>query len=81
MGPCLRIKVRKERQVASVFRLQDRIAGMAQYGASLDRIEREVIDPSDLSSDQKAALWLYARSFVEGREQRAEATRRLMTAR
>jgi hypothetical protein len=53
---------------------------MMQGDASLDRVETEVIEPSDLNSDQKAALWLYAWSFVEGREQRAQAARFLAAA-
>jgi hypothetical protein len=59
--------------VASVSRLQVRIASMMQSGVSLDRVENEVIDPAELSSDRKAALWLYAWSFIDGREQRATA--------
>jgi len=42
-------------------------------------VESEVIDPCELSSDQKAALWLYAWSFMERREQRDQATRYLLT--
>ena len=61
----------------SLFRLQERVAGLMQGGASLDHVEMEVIESSDLDSDQKAALWLYAWSFVEGQEQRAQAARYL----
>ena len=53
---------------------------MMQCGAPLDRVESEVIDPCELSADQKAALWLYAWSFIEGEEQRDSATRYLMSA-
>jgi hypothetical protein len=53
---------------------------MMEGGASLDRVEMEVIEPSELKSDQKAALWLYAWSFVDGSEQRAQATRYLVAA-
>jgi hypothetical protein len=65
-------------QVAGVARLQERIAGMMLGGASLDRVEMEVIDESELKEDQKAALWLYAWSFMEGQEQRAQAKRYLV---
>lgn len=51
---------------------------MMRCGAPLDQVESEVIDPSELSSDQKAALWLYAWSFMEGKEQRDQATRYLL---
>jgi hypothetical protein len=64
--------------VAGVVRLQERIAGMMIGGASLDRVEMEIIDDSQLKDDQKAALWLYAWSFMEGQEQRAQATRYLV---
>jgi hypothetical protein len=47
-------------------------------GASLDRVEGEVIDDSGLNSNQKAALWLYAWSFMDGTTQRAEATHYLL---
>ena len=40
-------------------------------GATLEHVERELID---LSEDRKAALWLYAFSFVRGEDQRAQAT-------
>ena len=65
--------------VAGTLRLQERIAVMMQGGASLDRVEAEVLNGSDLSSDQKAALWLYAMSFVKGTEHRAQDTHHLMT--
>jgi hypothetical protein len=67
----------KGEQVAGVVRLQERIAALASCGAPLDRIEEEVIEPSDLGSDQKAALWLYAWSCMEGREQREQPARHL----
>jgi hypothetical protein len=59
--------------VASVVRLQERIATMMQAGASLDRVESEVIDRSGLNADRKAALWLYAWSFMDAAEQRRTA--------
>ena len=64
--------------MASLSSLQERVATMTHDGASLDRIETEVIEPSGLDPEQKAALWLYAWSFLEGREQRAEAGRYLV---
>jgi hypothetical protein len=64
----------------SLPRLQERVATMMVGGESLDRVETEVIEHSELHSDQKAALWLYAWSFLEGREQRALAGRHLAAA-
>jgi hypothetical protein len=65
--------------VAGTLRLQERIAVMMQGGASLDRVEAEVINGSDLNPGQKAALLLYALSFVKGTEQRAQDTHYLRT--
>jgi hypothetical protein len=59
--------------VASTYRLQEQITGMMLGGATLDRIEIEVIDPSDLAPDRKAALWLWALSYVTGTDQRSQA--------
>ncbi len=67
--------------MASLLRLQDRIAAMMRDGAPLEQVENEVIDPCELSSDQKAALWLYAWSFMERGEQRDHATRYLQHVR
>jgi hypothetical protein len=64
----------------SLLRLQERVATMMVGGESLDRVETKVIEPSELDFDQKAALWLYAWSFLEGREQRALAARHLAAA-
>lgn len=44
-------------------------------GQSLDRVEEEVIDHSEFNDHQKAALWLYAWSFVDSQVQRAWANR------
>lgn len=66
--------------MASAVRLQERVAAMMQGGSPLDLVESEVIEPCDLSPDQKAALWLYAWSFLEGHEQRDSASRYLMNA-
>ena len=65
--------------MAGIVRYQERIAVMMQCGASLDRVEEEVIAKTELSSDRKAALWLYAWSFMEGTEQRARATDYLLS--
>jgi hypothetical protein len=67
--------------MASVFGLQERIAGMMRRGAPLEEVESQVIDPCALSADQKAALWLYAWSFMERGEQRDRARRYLQHVR
>lgn len=44
-------------------------------GGSFDDVEEEIVERSGLEEDQKAALWLYAWSFVPKRDQRADASR------
>ncbi len=60
--------------MASVVQLNESIAALVEEGASLDEVESDVIDPSGLESDRKDALWLYAWSVMELREQRDQAT-------
>ena len=52
-------------------------------GDSIDDVDLELIERTGLSPDQKAALWLYAWSFVPRRQQRtsAELHLRLVTPR
>ena len=42
-------------------------------GDSIDDVDLELIERADLSANEKAALWLYAWSFVPRRQQRASA--------
>jgi hypothetical protein len=60
--------------VAKVTRLQRRVASMIRNGASLDEVERKVIEPCDFGPDRQAALWLYAWSLVELREDHVRAS-------
>jgi hypothetical protein len=47
---------------------------IVEQGESLDRVEDELINPaSGLSTDQRAALWLYAWSLQSPAHQRYEA--------
>lgn len=64
--------------MAPIVGLQQEIAAMMQRGASLERVQSDVIDPCELSSEQKAALWLFAWSLMEGKEQRRQATHYLL---
>jgi hypothetical protein len=57
--------------VASVYRLQERIAGMMLGGASMDRVEAEVIEPCALDEDHKAELRLFAGSLDGDHRSRA----------
>jgi hypothetical protein len=49
-------------------------------GGSVDDVDAEVIEPSGLNADEKAALWLYAWSYVPRRMQRRWAERNLQMA-
>jgi hypothetical protein len=51
----------------------DEIRRRMRHGDSIDDVDLELIERTDLSPDQKAALWLYAWSFVPRRQQRASA--------
>jgi hypothetical protein len=67
----------KRNSMSNLSSLQERVATMMLDGASLDSVEKEVIERSELNSEQKAAIWLYAWSFVKTQEQRAQAERYL----
>jgi hypothetical protein len=53
--------------------IQKQIRRRMRHGDSIDDVDLEVIERSGLSPDEKAALWLYAWSFVPRRKQRASA--------
>lgn len=55
--------------------LQASIGRRMRAGSTLDDIEAEIIDRCGLGEEHKAALWLYAWSFVPRPRQRAEAGR------
>jgi hypothetical protein len=59
--------------VVGIYGLQERIAELMLDGASLDQVESDVIEPSRFSEDQKAALWLYAWSYLGADHQRGHA--------
>lgn len=50
------------------------------HGGSVDDVDAEIIEPSGFSAEEKAALWLYAWSYVPGRMQRRWADRHLQMA-
>lgn len=50
-----------------IVQLQDRIEGMLKRNVQLDVIDRQVIQPAELSPEQKAALWLYALTRIRSR--------------
>ena len=53
--------------------IRDVVREAARRGVHIDRIDEEIIQPSILSDDQKAALWLYAWSCQSPRRQHDEA--------
>ena len=46
-------------------RIHSEIDGLLSEGASLERVEAEVIERCNLHQDEKSALWLYAWSIVD----------------
>ena len=59
--------------MATLVELRCEIDARMHQGVSFSSIEDDVIDTSDLSDEQKSALWLYGWSFVELDAQRREA--------
>ncbi|MEA2468621.1 MAG: hypothetical protein QOJ57_2747 [Thermoleophilaceae bacterium] len=56
---------------------QSRIVAMMERGATFDDVEEGVINRAPFSDDEKAALWLYAWSFIPLGKQRYEANQHL----
>jgi hypothetical protein len=48
---------------------------IVEHGEPLDQVEEELIDPSAVPADHRAALWLYAWSLQSAAQQRHEALR------
>ena len=65
----------------SIVRLQERIAVGMERGDTLEQVEQDVIAAADVSSERKAALWLYAWSFMNGAAQRQAASSQLLSTR
>jgi hypothetical protein len=59
--------------MSSLKQLQGEVAFRMRRGDTFASVEAEVIDPSGLSENEKAALWLYGWSFVHWQRQRREA--------
>ena len=59
--------------MSALKQLQEDVAIRMRRGDTFASVEAEVIDPSGFSEAEKAALWLYAWSFVNWRLQRREA--------
>ena len=62
--------------MADLIELRDTITERMDQGSPLDVVEAELIESQDqLDDDEKAALWLFAWSFVPPLRQRNEALR------
>jgi hypothetical protein len=59
--------------MSTLVELRREIDARMHQGESFSSIEDDVIDTSELSDDEKSALWLYGWSFVAPRAQRREA--------
>jgi hypothetical protein len=55
---------KREIPMATLVELRCEIDARMHRGASFSSIEDDVIDTSNLSDEQKSALWLYGWSFV-----------------
>lgn len=73
--PCHSHRSASAHDTVMILEFQERIRLSMRGGGSFHDVEEKIIDRSGLDQDQKAALWLYAWSFVPRRTQRAEATR------
>jgi hypothetical protein len=56
---------------------QSRIITMMERGATFDDVEEGVINRAPYDDDEKAALWLFAWSFIPPGKQRYEANQHL----
>ena len=63
--------------VSTLTEYQAEIARRMRRGETFASVEEHLIDPSSFSEREKAALWLFGWSFVNGRRQRREAARHL----
>lgn len=61
----------------TVHDLRETIAQAVRDRVHIDDVDETIIEPSGLTRDQKAALWLYAWSLQRPRVQRREARRML----
>jgi hypothetical protein len=52
---------------------QSRIIAMMERGATFDDVEASVIRSAPCDDDEKAALWLFAWSYIPSRKQRYDA--------
>jgi hypothetical protein len=66
---------------SAVVRAREDVRRRMSHGDTIDDVDAEIIEPSDLNADEKAALWLYAWSFVPRRSQRKSAELHLRLAR
>jgi hypothetical protein len=57
--------------------MQRDVALRMRRGDTFASVEAQVINASELSENEKAALWLYGWSFVNYRRQRREAIARI----
>jgi hypothetical protein len=67
------LRVHGSRPRSLVVALQENVHQRMRHGGSIDDVDTEIIEPSPLDADQKAALWLYAWSCMPRRMQRRSA--------
>ena len=69
-----------ERLDPKIVKARKDVARRMSRGGTVDDVDAEIIEPSDFSADEKAALWLYAWSYVPCRAQRRSADLQLLLA-
>jgi hypothetical protein len=65
-------RTREGDQVDKLVEMRDSITERMEAGATLEQME-VMIDSSELSDDEKSALWLFAWSYLPGAAQRQKA--------
>jgi hypothetical protein len=63
-----------------VVALQERIRTAMGTGGDLEKVNEEIIEPTRLPEDAKAALWLYGWSCKDRPQQIADSTRMALSA-
>jgi hypothetical protein len=63
-----------------VVALQERIRGAMGAGVDLEQVNEEIIEPTRMTEDAKAALWLYGWSCKDRSQQIADSTRMALNA-
>ena len=73
---CYQRKKKESDQMDKLVEMRDLITARMEAGETLEQMEA-VINTSELSEDEKSALWLFAWSYLPGLAQRSTASQTL----